>query len=638
MVTGACCGSEAVERQAFAWCRSAFAAFRKPFPGICPFSYSVYRRYSVAELCLAAMVYRIRNQTLFWSACAARSYFEVFFGGTPISTITGNIGGLKTAQMKELERIAGRRVSPDLIISPELAKELYSVAVELGRQIGVLISRSGQIEAVMVGDHRSIMIPALKQFRSSGGRLKGLRCVHTHLGGEDLSEDDLMDLLFLRLDLMTVIKMDQGGAMRLYSAHLVPQQVAGRNWLFLEPEFPSRQARSCRDFIVALEDQFAKARPVREIDSGRDRAILISVTPLSKAKAKAQESMDELVELARSAEVIVLDTVIQRREKINPRLILGKGKLGEIMLTALRLNANLLIFDQELNPSQVRSITDHTELRVIDRTQLILDIFARRALSREGKLQIEMAQLKYMLPRLTTRDDALSRLTGGIGGRGPGETRLEVDRRRINDRLSKLAKKLKEVSREREQRRVRRRKKNLPVLSLVGYTNAGKSTLLNTLTNSAIVAEDKLFATLDPTSRRLRFPEDVEVIITDTVGFIRHLPEDLLTAFKATLEELHEADVLVHVIDISNPRCSDHILVVEELLRELELDGLPCLKVFNKIDLVAPEVVAEHLRRYDAVALSAHDASTFGPFLDTARSLVLKKWQVRRKMVAGQVE
>ncbi|MFQ6758362.1 MAG: GTPase HflX [Deltaproteobacteria bacterium] len=549
--------------------------------------------------------------------------------------ITGNTSGLKTAQLKALERIAGRRVSPDLIVSPELAKELCAVAFELARQVGVLLSRSGQVEAVMVGDHKSIMIPALRQFKASGGRLKGLRCVHTHLAGEDLSEDDLMDLLFLRLDMMTVVKMDQGGATWLSSAHLVPQPVQEKNWVVLPPEIPGRQGHF-REFIAGLEDEFAKARPVREVDAGRDRAILISVTPLSKVKA--QESMDELAELARSAEVIVLDTVVQRRDKINPRLILGKGKLGEIMLTALRLNANLLIFDQELNPSQVRSITDHTELRVIDRTQLILDIFARRALSREGKLQIEMAQLKYMLPRLTTRDDALSRLTGGIGGRGPGETRLEVDRRRINDRLSKLAKKLKEVSREREQRRSRRRKKDLPVLSLVGYTNAGKSTLLNTLTNSAIVAEDKLFATLDPTSRRLRFPEDVEVIITDTVGFIRHLPEELLKAFKATLEELHEADVLVHVIDASNPRYGDHVQVVEDLLRELELDTLPCLKVFNKIDLVEPEVVAEQLRLYDAVALSARDAATFGPFLDKARSLVLKKWQRRGGHAQSEIQ
>jgi len=296
--------------------------------------------------------------------------------------------------------------------------------------------------------------------------------------------------------------------------------------------------------------------------------------------------------------------------------------MGEIMLSALRLNANLLIFNQELNPSQIRSITDHLELRVIDRTQLILDIFARRALSREGKLQIEMAQLKYMLPRLTMRDDALSRLTGGIGGRGPGETRLEIDRRRINDRLALLAKKLKQVSKERYQRRSRRRKREIPVISLVGYTNAGKSTLLNTLTHSKITAEDKLFATLDPTSRQLRFPKDIEVIVTDTVGFIRDLPDELLQAFKATLEELYEADMLVHVIDASNPRFHDQVEVVEKQLRELDLDKIPCLRVLNKIDLVAKDFAERQCREYRAVPLSALNAKTFGPFFDAAQKTI----------------
>ncbi|MCK5323958.1 MAG: GTPase HflX, partial [Desulfobulbaceae bacterium] len=303
-----------------------------------------------------------------------------------------------------------------------------------------------------------------------------------------------------------------------------------------------------------------------------------------------------------------------------------KGKLGEIMLASLSLNANLLIFNQELNPSQAASITDHTELRIIDRTQLILDIFARRALSREGKLQIEMAQLKYMLPRLSLRDDALSRLTGGIGGRGPGETKLEVDRRRINDKLNKLSKKLKAVSMERHHRRARRRKKNLPVISLVGYTNAGKSTLLNTLTKSKITAQDKLFATLDPTSRRLRFPKDIEVIITDTVGFIRNLPAELLVSFKATLEELYEADLLVHVIDAANPRCSEQVRVVEDLLRELELDSIQSLRVLNKIDLVDPDQISNLIRDYDAVPLCALDPATFHPFLKRVRAMVESKW------------
>lgn len=537
---------------------------------------------------------------------------------------------MKTAQLKWLERIARRRVSPDLVISPELTRELSEFSSEIGRQVGVLVNRAGQIEFVIVGDHKSIVIPVLTQWRSSGGRLKGLRCIHTHLTGEDITEDDLMDLLFLRLDLMSVIKtLPNGLPEKIYSVHLVPKAINGKNWVFLPPVVPSQQPHTFREMIAALEDEFSRVRDARKVDLGRDRAILVSVTTASKIKAR--ESMDELLELAKSDDVVVLDTIIQRRNRINPKLILGKGKLSEIMLTALRLNANLLIFDQELNPSQIRSITTHTELRVIDRTQLILDIFARRALSREGKLQIEMAQLKYMLPLLTMRDDALSRLTGGIGGRGPGETKLEVDRRRINDRLAKLSKKLKQVGKERHHRRARRRKRDLPVLSLVGYTNAGKSTLLNTLTDSRIIAEDKLFATLDPTSRRLRFPKDMEVIITDTVGFIRNLPDELLQAFRATLEELYEADALVHVVDISNPRFADQMAVVEKLLQELELDTIPCLRVFNKIDLVDPQFVDNQVRQFNAIPLCARDANTLGLFIEKAQQMILKKWSAYRQ-------
>ncbi len=496
---------------------------------------------------------------------------------------------------------------------------------DTGRQVGVLIERSGKVDMVIIGDAKQIVIPALSGIRSAGGRLKGLRCIHTHLAGENLTDDDLVDLVFLRLDLMGIIKIrPDGEPEKLYSAHLVPSPREGKNWAFLEAIAPGQQAFGFNELITALEEEFARLQPIRDVDKGKDRAILISVITPSRGqdRGSTQESMDELVELARSDDVIVLDTVIQQRKKINSKFILGKGKLGEIMLSALRLNANLLLFNQELNPSQIRSITDHLELRVIDRTQLILDIFARRALSREGKLQIEMAQLKYMLPRLTKRDDALSRLTGGIGGRGPGETRLEIDRRRINDRIALLAKKLKKVSKERYQRRSRRRKKGIPVISLVGYTNAGKSTLLNTLTESKITAEDKLFATLDPTSRRLRFPKDIEVIITDTVGFIRNLPAELLQAFKATLEELYEADMLVHVIDVSNPRFADQVAVVEKQLRELELDRIPCLNVLNKIDLVEQEFAEIQCREYGAIALSALDAKTFGPFFDAAQKSI----------------
>lgn len=507
-----------------------------------------------------------------------------------------------------------------MIIQPDLARTLCELSAEINRQIGLLIHRSGKIEMVVVGSHKSIMIPSLGHLRG-GGRLKGVRLVHTHLAGENISDEDLMDLLFLRLDLLSAITVDNEGLpVTMHSVHLQAVRDGGNSWNYLTPSHPAQQSDSFEDLIANVEAEFSRAHRSRTVNDTTDRAILVSVS--TEPKMMAEEFLKELEELAYSADVIVLETVLQRSRKINPRFILGKGKLADIMIRALQLDANLLVFNQELNPSQVRSITDFTELRVIDRTQLILDIFARRARSREGKLQVEMAQLKYMLPRLSSRDDALSRLTGGIGARGPGETKLEIDRRRINDRLADLADELKKVGQERYRRRSQRRKKDVPVLSLVGYTNAGKSTLLNTLTNSDIVAEDKLFATLDPTSRRLRFPTEMEVIITDTVGFIRNLPAELLKAFMATLEELEEADLLLHVIDISNPCYRDHIEVVESLLSDLGLNEIPCLKVFNKIDRVAGvSAIPEDLFR-QGVLVSAINAKTLGPLLLEAERLI----------------
>ena len=504
-----------------------------------------------------------------------------------------------------------------------MARTLCQISIELNRQLGLLVHRSGKIESVVVGDYSQIMLPQLGHVRASGGRLRGLRLVHTHLAGEDISDEDLMDLLFLRLDLLSVIKVDaEGMPEKMYSAHLLPTAHEGKNWAFLKPVHPANQVESFEDLISAIEGEFGLSHKTSLVDRKEDRAILISVT--TEQKRQAEDSLAELVELVRSDNIVILDTVLQRKNRANPRLIIGKGKLAEIMIRALQLDANLLIFNQELNPSQIRSITNFSDLRVIDRTQLILDIFAHRAMSREGRLQVEMAQLKYMLPRLSTRDDALSRLTGGIGARGPGETKLEIDRRRINDRLARLTRELKQISAERYRRRAQRRKKELPVLSLVGYTNAGKSTLLNTLTNSDIVAEDKLFATLDPTSRRLRFPTEIEVIITDTVGFIRNLPADLLQAFMATLEELQEADLLVHVVDVSNPGYREQMAVVEQLLRDLELDEIPVLTLYNKIDLVEDKQLIQQQLGKDAITISALHPETLTGFLVQAERMIGK--------------
>ena len=304
---------------------------------------------------------------------------------------------------------------------------------------------------------------------------------------------------------------------------------------------------------------------------------------LDGQRGQAEASLAELRELARTAGVEVLDSVLQMRREPDPRYLIGRGKLEELNLRAMQLGADLLIFDRNLSPSQAAHIAEETSLKVLDRTQLILDIFAQRAQSADGKLQVELAQLKYLLPRLAQSDDSLSRLAGGIGGRGPGETKLEIDRRRVRDRIAHLERRIEHLSRERQVRRGRRERRELPVISIVGYTNAGKSTLLNALTHSEVLAEDKLFATLDPTSRRLRFPEEREVIITDTVGFIRDLPQDLVAAFRATLEELDDADLLLHVVDASDPAHDAQVEAVEQILETLGLLSKPRILVWNKV-------------------------------------------------------
>jgi len=414
-----------------------------------------------------------------------------------------------------------------------------------------------------------------------------------------------MDLVFLRLDLMAVLEVDEhGGPRRLLGAHLLPENVNGKGWLVMDP-LPAHDPKlDFLQLVQSLESEFAGKQALLEVKGSQDRAILVSVT--SDSKAEAEASMKELAELAYSSDIAVAEKIIQRQQRINPKYLLGRGKLSDLVLRALQLGVDLLIFDQNLNPSQVRSITDFTELRVIDRTQLILDIFAQRAKSREGKIQVEMAQLKYMLPRLVLKDDALSRLTGGIGGRGPGETKLEVNRRRVRDRIARLEKQLQQIRKQRGQRRGLRLRTGLPIISIVGYTNAGKSTLLNTLTRSREQVEDRFFATLDPASRRLRFPRDQEAIITDTVGFIRDLPSDLKEAFRATLEELLHADLLLHVIDISNPVFEEQMKAVEEILEELDLGLIPMLRVFNKVDLVKDQGYLQNLcKRRGAIGVSA---------------------------------
>lgn len=533
--------------------------------------------------------------------------------------------------------MGSRRVASDAIISPELARQMSEISLETGRQIGVLINRKGQVEYVMVGTAKQIELPDFGRSRVSEDRFRGLRCVHTHLQGEKLTQDDLTDLALLRLDLMAIIQVEKSSGLPglVYAAHLLPTAAESLEteaqsvpYGYLEPQIPSQLDVDFLSLISSLEDEMARIRlTARNRPAGHDRAILVGVT--TGDSEEPEESLAELEELAASADVVILDTIIQRRPKIDPKTLLGKGKLEELLIRSMRLGADILVFDAELSPAQVRSINEATELKVIDRPQLILDIFAQRAQSREGKLQVELAQLKYLLPRLVIgQNSAFSRLAGGIGGRGPGETKLETDRRRVRDRIAQLEKQVDSLGRQRQERRKIRVQKHLPIISLVGYTNAGKSTLLNALTQSDVYAEKKMFATLDPTSRRLRLPYDQEVIINDTVGFIRDLPDALVSAFRATLEEIADSDLLIHVADASNPRVIQQINSVAKIIQELKFASIPQLIVLNKSDLVSEDSITS-LRRHltiesDApvVAVSAIDRDSLRPMVAAVGDLI----------------
>ncbi len=489
------------------------------------------------------------------------------------------------------------------------------------------------VEYVVVGDEKGLVIPDLRDYPLGKRTLRGLRLIHTHLKNEQISEDDITDLSLLRLDLLAALLFTPG-RQQIFAQLSWLSPVQGGPVAITNPVEPlERVDIDCAHFIPELEADLERStRAVAKIGQALERAILISVTTQG-TRQEAEDSIAELRELARTAQVEALDAFIQKPRRLNPRFLMGEGKMRDVVIRALQRGATMLIFDQELTPAQIRSISAMTELKVIDRSQLILDIFARRAKSLDGKVQVELAQLKYLLPRLTGRGVQMSRLMGGIGGRGPGETKLEVDRRRIRDRIASLERDLKELSRGRAQRRQQRIKAGVPIISIVGYTNAGKSTLLNALTRSSVFTEDLLFATLDTSSRRLRFPREREVIITDTVGFIRSLPKSLMGAFKATLEELHDADLLLHVVDASQSRFEDQISQVERILEELGLGDKPQLLVFNKSDLLAELKKADTVaflkvrqiaRTRNGLTVSARDRKSLAPLI---QELQHRFWQ-----------
>ena len=515
--------------------------------------------------------------------------------------IHGNIQHLKSSIVIELKGLYDFYIGKDEFLPADLIMKLAYLTSLINREIAVYISRKGKVLDVLVGDHSTVSLPSINERRGQN-LLSGVRCIHTHPdGNSSLSSIDISALLTLRLDAMIAVGVKDGK----YTNISVGIPTIGQNFAIEKADMLGPFLLDEKDFSVVFKlieeiDSTLRTNTVRSmLKTEEETAVLVGVSIVAKAaegvmENSSPESLDELEELAQTANLKVLKKILQKRLSPDPASLIGKGKAAELALLCQSLNADLVIFDEDLSGSQVRNLEEIIGVKVIDRSTLILDIFARRAKSREGKIQVELAQLKYLLPRLIGSGSQLSRLGGGIGTRGPGEKKLETDRRHIRDRIKSLSEELEEVKKRRDLQRENRSK--IPVVALIGYTNAGKSTLLNSLCSSDVLAEDKLFATLDPTARKLTLPNGQQIVAIDTVGFIRKLPHDLIEAFKSTLEEAAFADAIIHVIDSSSDEIGIHISVVNNILNELGVLQKPTIAVFNKIDISNTEHLLPYLQ------------------------------------------
>lgn len=496
--------------------------------------------------------------------------------------VQGNLNGLKSSIIAGLEELYSFQVPRDNLVSKDLLERLVAWSAQIGREIAIYVNRRGQVLQVAVGDHATVELPATKERRSQG-RLCGIRCIHTHPeGSAQLSSLDFNSLASLRLDCMAAVGIENGVVRSLQAAYLEPEHgVLARKYIVFDLAVLELDEHPFYQLVCVIEKQLGLSLAREE--RVEERAILVTLDQGLPDWGPVQ-SLAELAELARTAGAFVMDAVTQRRTHPDASSYVGQGKAKDLGMLAQQLDANLLIFDAELSPAQIRNLETLTGCKILDRTGLILDIFAQRAKTREGKIQVELAQLQYLLPRLTGFGEALSRLGGRIGTRGPGESKLETDRRHIRRRINDLQAELTAVKKQRTLQRTNRQSVPLPVVALVGYTNAGKSTLLNTLTNAGVLAEDKLFATLDPVTRRLRLPGNREILLTDTVGFVRRLPHHLVAAFRATLEEVVQSDLLLHVVDASHPGITEQMRSVDSVLQELGAAEKPGIMVFNKVD------------------------------------------------------
>ena len=499
--------------------------------------------------------------------------------------INGSTEGLKNSVIEALESIYSLEIPQEKLWTEELIKTISSISGAINREIAVYIDRKGRITDVSVGDFRTVDLTAVEGRRSKT-RLTGVRCIHTHPGASGmLSAVDISSLKLLRLDMIAAVGVNEQMPDQIYVA--VPSQVEVGDVELFGPYTADKDDFEALIEYIEEADEFLKEH-TENLQNVDEKAILVGIktqeTRSIQGVSEADISMIELKELAQAAGALVVSKIIQNREGRDTSFFIGKGKVEELKLVAQTTEADMVIFDEEISPSQQRNLEEALGVKVLDRTGLILDIFAQRARSREGKIQVELAQLEYNLPRLQGLGLVLSRLGGGIGTRGPGETKLETDRRHIRRKISFLKTQLKEIKKQRGILRVERKRNRVPIVSLVGYTNSGKSTLLNTLCGSDVYAENQLFATLDTTTRQLILDDNNTILVTDTVGFIRKLPHNLLDAFKSTLEEVLYADVLVIVADSSDPYFEDHIRIVDSILDELGAGQKPSIIALNKID------------------------------------------------------
>jgi GTP-binding protein HflX len=518
--------------------------------------------------------------------------------------------------LKQLAKLYHQRLPGDRLTTPEFAQRLAAISSDINQPVCVYLNRRGQAIRVGVGTPRQTQIPPLELPRYGAERLSGIRCIATQLKPEPPNEATLTSMALQRLDALVTLNITSAGfekrgggvtgyVKEAYLSHLVPStsiespvSTLQTAWSVSPPL--SLDILTKQDFlnlVEGLEAEFGREFIAQQVDTNRDRVLLVGVVTDNTAVREFQDRLAELGRLVETAGGEVLQTVQQKRPHIHPQTVVGAGKVQEIALTAQTLGANLIVFDRDLSPAQVRNLETQIGIRVVDRTEVILDIFAQRAQSRAGKLQVELAQLEYMLPRLTGRGQAMSRLGGGIGTRGPGETKLETERRAIGRRISRLQQEVNQLQAHRSRLRQQRQHQEVPSIAVVGYTNAGKSTLLNALTNAEVYTADQLFATLDPTTRRLVITDTEtgkpqEVVLTDTVGFIHELPASLMDAFRATLEEVTEADALLHVVDLSHPAWQSQIRAVMGILSEMPVTPGPILLALNKIDQTDSDTLA----------------------------------------------